>query len=194
MLGEKFHPRLPISSLWSVEQDNWNHARFSGLHEREHLERFIHCAETAGEKRESVCLFHEIQFAGEEVIEINQLRIALDNLVRALLEWETDVEPEAVFAAGATLCRAHDAFAAAGDDHVIVRDHFAREIFRHLEFGCAGQNAGRTKNDNLPEMVKGREDLRRVAHLFYGAIDQLKIRYRHLIARHFQRRHDHFLD
>ena len=99
-----------------------------------------------------------------------------------------------MFAAGATLCRAHDAFAAAGDDHVIVRDHFAREIFRHLEFGGAGQNAGRTKNDNLPEMMKRREDLRRVAHLFYGAIDQLKIRYRHLIARHFQRRHDHFLD
>src|SRR4029077_12661084 len=131
-------------------------------------------------------LFHEIQFAGEEVIEINQFRIALDNLVGALLEWETDVEPEAVFAAGATLRRTHDAFTAAGDNHVIVRDHFAREIFRHLEFGCAGQNAGRTKNDNLPEMVKGREDLGRVAHFFYGAVDQLEIPHRHSTAPHFQ--------
>ena len=101
------------------------------MHESENLKSLIHCPETAGKKREGVRFLHEIQFPGEEVVEVNQLRIAFDDRVRPLLEWQTNVETESVLASRAFLGRAHDAVAAAGDDHVILRHHFAREFLGH---------------------------------------------------------------
>ena len=43
-------------------------------------------------------------------------------------------------------------------------------------------------------MLKWREDLRRIAHFFYGTIDQLEISHAHAIAGYLQRGYDHFLD
>src|SRR5215831_11880357 len=70
-LGKKLHPGLPILSAWPVQQHDRCNARFAGLHQREHLERFIHGSKAAGEQRERVRLFHETQFPGEQVIQRN---------------------------------------------------------------------------------------------------------------------------
>ena len=43
-------------------------------------------------------------------------------------------------------------------------------------------------------MLKWREDLRRIAHFFNRAIDQLEIGNAHVIAGNLQRSNDHFLD
>jgi hypothetical protein len=46
---------------------------------------------------------HEVQFASEEIIEVNQFRIALNDLVGALLERQADIESETVLAARSDL-------------------------------------------------------------------------------------------
>ena len=76
----------------------------------------------------------------------------MDGFVGALLEGQPDVETEAVLAASSTLGRAHDPVAAASDDHVIVRDHLAREFFRHLILRFARRRAGRTEDADLAEL------------------------------------------
>src|SRR6266705_4246551 len=148
-LGQKFHPRFPVSALGPIEQHDRNDPRFPGLHEREHLKGFVHRAETAWEKPKSMRLFHEVEFAGEEVIEVDQLSVAFDDLIGVLLEGEPDVEAETALASGATLGRVHDAVAATGDDHVILFDHLARKFFRDLKLRCVCRRPRRTKNDDL---------------------------------------------
>ena len=82
--------------------------------------------------------FYEVQFAREEVIEINQFWVALDDLIRALFKWQANIEPKTVFATGAALRRAHNAIASTGDDHVVLRHHFARKILGQFKFRRAG--------------------------------------------------------
>ena len=77
-------------------------------------------------------LLHEIEFAGKEVIQVNQFRIALDDFVGSLLKWQTDIKPEAVLAARATLRCAHDSVASPRNNHIVMRDHFPPEILRYL--------------------------------------------------------------
>ena len=79
-------------------------------------------------------LFYEVQFAGEEVIEINQLWVALDDLIRALFKWQANIEPKAVCVPGAALRRTHNAIACTGNDHVVLRHHLAPKILRHFKF------------------------------------------------------------
>ena len=76
VLGQKRHPGLPIGATGPVEQDHWNDPRLSRLHEGQRLESFIHRAETAGEKRKGMGFFHKVEFAGEEVVEVDELRVA----------------------------------------------------------------------------------------------------------------------
>src|SRR2546423_68118 len=123
MLGQKFQPRLPISAARPVEQNNRNNARFAGLHQSEDFEGFIHRTESAREKRESVRLFDEVEFARKKVIEVDQLRVAFDYFIGLLFEWQTNVETKTVLASGAPLGRAHDPLSSAGDDHVSLRHH-----------------------------------------------------------------------
>ena len=79
---------------------------------------------------------YEVEFAIEEVIEINQLRIAFDDLVCLLLERKPDVQSKTFFAARAALRRTHDPLPAAGNDHVIARHHRPREFFGDFRFRC----------------------------------------------------------
>jgi hypothetical protein len=76
-----------------------------GLHEGEHLEAFIHRAEAAREERHAVRLLHEVQLAREEVVEIDQLRIAVDRLIRAAARRAAGYSAKAVLPAR-TFCAA----------------------------------------------------------------------------------------
>ena len=91
-------------------------------------------AEAAREQGERMGFLREIQFAGEKIIEVDELRIAMNRLIRRLLEGESNVEPEAFFCACALLRRAHDAVSTAGDEHVAVLDDFFAEGHGLLEF------------------------------------------------------------
>ena len=119
------------------------------MHEGQDFEAFIHRAEAAGEKRDRMGLLHEVEFAGEEVVEVDELRVAVDDFVRALLEGQADVQTEAVFAAGAALRRAHDAIAAAGDHHVSVLAHLAREFLGGEELGRVRRRAALPKTQTF---------------------------------------------
>ena len=115
-------------------------------------------------------LFYEVQFAREEIIEVNQLRIAFDDRVRSLLEREANVESETVLAPRAFLGRAHDAVAAAGDDHVVVRDHFPRELFRDFILRLARWRPGRAKNADFAEGAVIGKNFRGETHFFQRPI------------------------
>src|SRR5439155_2723443 len=82
MLGQKPHPSLPVSATRPIEQHNRDNPCLAGLHQSEDLESFVHRSEAAGKKREGVRFFHEVEFAIKKVVEIDQLRIAFDDLVR----------------------------------------------------------------------------------------------------------------
>src|SRR5262249_25562514 len=142
----------------------WDNAGFPGLHEREHLERFVECAKAARKQRECVRFLHEIQFTREKIIESNQLGIACDDFIGSLLRWKANVKPEAMRAAGASLCCSHDPISATSDHHEIVRHDFPREILCHLVCGGIRWSAGGPENRHLAQMLKWGEDLRRVAH------------------------------
>src|SRR5437762_1054630 len=92
MLGQKFHPRFPINATGPVEQNNWNNSGFAGLHQSEDFKGLVHRAEPAREKGEGVRFLNEVEFAIKKVIEIDQLRVALDYFVGLLFEWQTNVE------------------------------------------------------------------------------------------------------
>ena len=88
---QKFHPGLPIIAARPVEHEDRNDARLAGLHERQDLERLVHRSEAAREQRKRMRFFDEVQLAIKKIIEIDQLRIALDDFVRLLLERQSNV-------------------------------------------------------------------------------------------------------
>ena len=54
---EKAQPRLPIAAAGLVHEHHGNDPRLARLHEREHLEAFVHRAEAAGEERHACVSF-----------------------------------------------------------------------------------------------------------------------------------------
>src|SRR5258706_12432401 len=63
-------------------------------------------------------LLEGVQLAGEEIVEIDELRVAVDDLVGLLFERQPDIEAEAILPARAALGSTHDSIAAAGNGHV----------------------------------------------------------------------------
>src|SRR5215211_1351763 len=86
MVGQKFLPCLPIVAMRRIHEHDWNNTRLPGLHQRERLEAFVHRSEAARKKCERMCLLHEVELASEEIVEVDQLRVAMNRFVGALLE------------------------------------------------------------------------------------------------------------
>ena len=128
--------------------------------------------------------FHEIEFAGEEVVEIDQLGVAFDDRVRVLFKRQPDVEAKTVFAPCASLGGPHDAVAGTGDYHVILGHHLASEFFRHLILRFARRRPGRPENTDLPELAVPREDLGGVSHFLERPVHQLQVARPHSVTRH----------
>src|SRR5204863_5469251 len=158
------HPSLPIGTIGLVKQHHWNDPRLACLHEGKDFEGFVHGAEAPGEKRKGVRFFHEVKFARKEVVEIDELAVAIDGDVRVLLKGKADVETKAVRAAGAPLSGAHDPLAASGNDHVIVRHHLARKFFRDYVLRFTRWSARRSENADFAKLAILGKDLRGVTH------------------------------
>src|SRR5207248_2549728 len=74
-------------------------------------ECFVECPEASGKQCERVRLLHEIQFTSEEIIERNQLGIALNNFVGSLLPRQATIEPKTIRAACSPLRCSHNSVA-----------------------------------------------------------------------------------
>src|SRR6266540_2082367 len=85
---DKAQPLRPVGATGLLEQDDRLHIALARLHQREQLERLVQRPETARKKREGVGLLEERYLAREEVLEVDQLGVALDEEVRLGLHWQ----------------------------------------------------------------------------------------------------------
>src|SRR5437879_3719869 len=91
-------PRFPVVAARRIDHHQRQDARLAGLHQREHFESFVERAETTRKKRDRVCFFYEVELSGEEIVEVNQLRVAFDDDIGLLLERQPDVQAETALA------------------------------------------------------------------------------------------------
>src|ERR1700751_378973 len=129
MYPQELGPALPVGSPSLINQNDRNDSRLSGLHQCQTFKSFVHRPKPAGKEGDCVGLFYEIHFPSEKVIEIDQLRIPVDDLIRFLLERQPDVQSEAVLPAGASLGGSHNPVTTSRDDHKSVLTHFLRKTF-----------------------------------------------------------------
>ena len=73
-------PVLPVGAAGDVEQHDRRGLGLARLQQREQLERLVEGAEAAGQEHERVGLLHERQLAGEEVAEVDELRVVGEEL------------------------------------------------------------------------------------------------------------------
>ena len=110
---------LPVAAARGVEQHDRHHVALAGLQQRQHFQRFVQRAESAGQTDDGVAFLDEHQLAREEVLHVDQLVVAGNDRVGLLLEGEHDVQPHRVLAAGAAMPRLHDAAGRPGDDQPV---------------------------------------------------------------------------
>ena len=111
-----------------------------GLHEREQLEALVERAEAAGQQHERVRLLDEGDLAGEEVAEVDELRVVGEELRGRRLERQPDAHAERVGRARALDARLHDPGPGAGDDHPVGVGELAAPARRSAR--TAGRRAG----------------------------------------------------
>src|SRR6184192_111975 len=87
-----------------------------------------------GKQCERVRLLHEIQFTSEEIIERNQLGIALNNFVGSLLPRQANIEPKTMRAACSPLRCSHNSVAPTCDHHKIVGNYLACKILCYFVY------------------------------------------------------------
>src|ERR1043166_3309617 len=97
VVGHKGEPCLPVVTVRFVEHDDWNDSGLARLHQSQNFEGLVERAKPAGEKRERMSVLHEIEFASEKVVEVDQLAVAVDDEIGALLERQSDVQSETHF-------------------------------------------------------------------------------------------------
>ena len=81
----------------------------TGLQKRQHFEGFVERSKATRQAHDGITFFDEHELAREEVLHVNELCIARDDLVRRLLEREHDVEAHRAIAAGAAMAGLHHA-------------------------------------------------------------------------------------
>ncbi len=121
-------PLGPVGTAGALDHEDGDEGGLAGLDEGEGFEVFVLGAESTGEEGDGGGLFHEHDFAGEEVAEVDEFGVVGDDGVGALLEGEADGDAEGGFAAGAAVAGFHDAVAGAGDDHPAGVAHAAGEF------------------------------------------------------------------
>ncbi len=132
-------------------------------------------SEATREQCNSVRLFLKDEFAGEKVFERDELGVIGDDRIRALLEGQHNIDPEAVLAAGALLARAHDPVGAPGNDHKPFPDDLTGKLEGHLVVRIIRGGAGRTEDADFSPVAIIMKDTEGVTQFFYGAVDDLEV-------------------
>src|SRR5690606_34486350 len=134
------------------------------LHQRQHLEHFVHGPEAAVHEDEAVRVLHEHHLADEEVFELDQTAAVRVGL---LLHGQVDGELDAFAAAlgRAVVAGLHDARAAAGYDPVTR----LRQLFRQQDGGLVqlviGVRARAAEDGNAaPDLAECVKTLNKLGH------------------------------
>src|SRR5947208_5763402 len=180
-------PRLPISFAGKLHEYDRHRRRLPGLQEREDLETLVVRPESAGEQGDRIGLHDEEDLAGEEVAEVDHLRIVLDHPGRALLEGQEDVDAEGVLRARALDPRAHDALRGAGDHHESLADKWPPEPHREVVVGMALLLPGRPEDRDFADASVRLEDARGVPELRHRPVDDLEVEDVELVPLRLQR-------
>ena len=187
-------PGFPIVAVRAVDHHDGDDGHFSGLHEGEDFEALVMGSKSAREESEGAGLLSEVQFAGEKIIEVDELRVAVNGGVGGLLEWEPDIESETLLGSGPRLGGAHDAIATACDEHVTGFDDFFPEGEGLPILGLGGLGAGAAEDGHLADAVILGEDAGGGAHFSQGAAHELEFGDGGVIPAKPQRGVDHLLD
>ena len=147
----------------------------AGLQQREHFQPFVQRAEAAGHQAEGVALLDEHQFAGEEILHVDELAVAGDDRVDRLLEGQEDVQAHGVFAAGADVARLHDPAGRAGNHEPALLGHRPAKRGRLPVGRLVGRRAGRTEQRHLAAVPVGRKHLERITQLAERAAKDLQV-------------------
>ena len=191
---QEFQERFPVGAARLIDKNDGENPRFAGLHQREHFEAFVQRSKPAGEERDGVGFLHKIEFSGEKIVEVDELGVAVDHRVRPLFERQADVEPKRVVAPGAALGSAHDAVAAAGDEHEAAFAHLASKFLGGNGFGVVLGRAGGAEDDDFVPVGVFRENTGGMAQFAQGTVEQLEVGLAQSVAPHLERRDDHLLD
>jgi hypothetical protein len=194
MGSQEFGPALPVGSSDFVHQNDRDNSRFAGLHQGQTLEPFVHRSEAPWKEGDGVGFFDKINLSSEKIIKNDELRITINGLVGFLLEWQADVQSEAICSPGSALGGAHDSVTAPGDNHVPVFAHLPRESFRGLVDFYLRTGPRRPENGDLADPLIRGEYLGGLSKFFQRTIDQFQVRHRHRVAPHSQGGHNHFCD
>ncbi len=166
---------LPIRASRRIDQYQRHHVALAGLQQCEHFERFVERPETTWEANYGLTFLHKHQFAGEEILHMNQLVVAINHRVGILFKREQDIQTHRLFTARADVTGFHDARGRSRDDHPALRGDRAAEIHRLLVGGRIWSGTRGPKDRHLRFAAKGGEDLQRVAQLAHRATEQLEI-------------------
>jgi hypothetical protein len=168
-------PLEPVAAARLVHEDDGQELALAGLQQRERLEALVVRSEAAGKQSYRVRLLHKGHLAREEVPEVDQLRVARDGLIGALLERQADVHAERSLAPGAPLGGSHDAVAGARDDHPALLGHVLGEGVRLLPVGVAVRRARAPEDGHLAHGGVGGEDAEGVAQLLERTVQELEL-------------------
>ena len=187
-------PSFPIVAVRAVHHHDGNDGHFSGLHEGEDFEALVMRSESAWEEGEGTGLLSEVQFAGEKIIEVDELRVAVNGRVGGLFEWEPNIESKALLGTGSGLGGAHDAIATACDEHVAGFDNFFPEGEGLCILGLGGFRSGAAEDSYLADAAVAGEDAGSGAHFAQGAAHELEFGNGGVIPSEPERGVDHLLD
>ena len=135
----------------------------------------------------------EHQLAREEVLEVDELGIALDDVVGVGLEGQADRQAEARLPCRPLVAGLHDAHAGAGDRHPVLCGHQAAELARRGVVGVVLRRARAAEDRDLAHALPAVEHLVGIAHLAHGAFHDLGLAKVGAIAEEAQRRAHHVL-
>lgn len=191
---DKSAPGLPVVAIRAVDHHDGDDGHFSGLHEGEDFESLVVGSKSAWEEGEGTGLLGEVQLAGKKIIEVDELWVAVNGGVGGLLEWEPDIQSEALFCSGSGLGGAHDAIATACDEHVTGFDNFFPECEGLRILGLGGFRAGTAEDSDFADAVVAGKDAGGSAHFAQGAAHELEFGDGGVIPAKPQRGIDHLLD
>src|SRR5260370_10287782 len=120
----------------------------------------------------------EDEFAGEKILERDQLFTLTNRRVGALLPGQPYVGSKTFFRAGAFMTGLHDSATCAGDYHETGFGNLASKIHALLVLHAGGLGARRAENRDFTGLGIWGEQFERVAQLALGGLDYL-----HLAAR-----------
>ena len=187
-------PGLPIVAIRTVHHHDGNDGHFSGLHECEDFKTLVVRSKSARKEGEGTSLFGEVQLAGEKIIKVDELRVAMNGGIGGLFEREPDIESETLLSSGSGLGGAHDAISAACDEHVTSFDDFFPECEGLCILGLGGFRAGAAEDGYLADAVVAGENASGSAHFAQGAVHELEFGNSRVVPAKTQRGVDHLLD